>query len=261
MTIPSVAYGSAACSLPKSDERFLRIAMAKSFGPLAGRSTAARLLAGEADPARYLIEKAIMAWVCGLWDSLVDLSIMKEAWKAASIERMSCTGPGRARQGGAASLFGALERIGWVSPAVDALNSRDGALLCFGERGAAGGGCEADPSLIKEFLRDDYEQAMLVTSQVSKDFGDIRGLGGYARSAVGSECRVGSVEEGGLGDAMGEEASRAAKLWRRGRFKHHEDRPVPWMWPVAATIRAARKAGWERGASSLRSLVGGGWPL
>ena len=53
----------------------------------------------------------------------------------------------------------------------------------------------------------------------------------------------------------------AAKLWRRGKFKHVEDMPLPWLWSAAAVIRAARKVGWNKGAASLRSLVEGGWPI
>ena len=64
-----------------------------------------------------------------------------------------------------------------------------------------------------------------------------------------------------VGDRMSEETTYAAKLWRRGRFKYSNEAPTPWLWPVIAVVRAAKRVGWEKGAASLRSLAEGGWPL
>ena len=261
MVLPSVTYGSSSRSLPKVDEKFLRLEMAKTFGAVQGRSTTTRLLVEDVDPTRLSIEKAVMAGVCGLWDSHVEASVMEDAWKIAIMEKLSCVGTRKARQGGAAALLDALERIGWAAPAVDALRTRDGIVLCFGSRGAVRNGFEADPSLIRKLLRDDYEQVAMGESQVSRDLADICGLRGYPRLTQGRDVRIGEVQGGAAGEAMTEETIKAAKLWRRGKFKHHDDRPVPWIWPIAATVRAARKAGWDKGAASLRSLAEGGWPL
>ena len=68
MVVPSVTYGSAAQSLPRTDERFLRTEMAKTYGTIRGRSTTARPLVERADPTLIIIEKAVMTWVCAAWD-------------------------------------------------------------------------------------------------------------------------------------------------------------------------------------------------
>ena len=60
---------------------------------------------------------------------------------------------------------------------------------------------------------------------------------------------------------MPEASVAAAKLWRRGKFKHVDDRPLPLLWPVAAVVRLAKRVGWHKGAASLRPFVAGGWPL
>ena len=176
-----MTYGSSSRSLPKVDEKFLRLEMAKTFWAVQGRSTTTRLLVEDVDPTRLIIEKAIMAWVCGLWDSHVEASVMEDAWKIAIIEKLSRVGTRKARQGGAAALLDALERIGLAAPAADALRTRDGIVLCFGSRGAVRNGFEADPSLIRKLLRDDYEQVPMGESQVSRDLADICGLRGYLR--------------------------------------------------------------------------------
>ena len=151
LIVPSITYGSAAQSLPKADERLLRTEMARTFGTLAGRSTTVRLLIEGLDPARLVIEKAVMTWVCAVWDNLLERTVMQDAWRVACVDRMSRLGGGKARQGGAAALLDALDRLGWTSPAVDVLKTRDGLLLCFGDSRAVEGGHEADPRSSRKF--------------------------------------------------------------------------------------------------------------
>ena len=153
MVVPSVTYGSAAQSLPRTDERFLRTEMAKTYGAVRGRSTTVRLLVEGADPALIIIEKAVMTWVCAAWDKLLDGKAMQDAWKAACIDKMGTARNARSStQGGASALLDALERIGWTAPAVNALRTRDGIILCYGEGRVPEGGHEADPSLIRKSL-------------------------------------------------------------------------------------------------------------
>ena len=77
--------------------------------------------------------------------------------------------------------------------------------------------------------------------------------------AISSPVNQALTAEEGVG--MPEASVAAAKLWRLGTFKHVDDRPSPWLWPVAAVVRLAERVEWHKGAASLRSLVDGGWPL
>ena len=261
MIVPSVVYGSAAQSLPRSDVRFLRTELAKTFGPIAGRSTTVRLVVEGIDLAALIVEKAVMTWVRGLWDGLVEYSAMHQAWRAECSIRAGGLKGSNSRLGGAAALFDALETLGWAAPAADVLKSRDGILMCFGPRREVAGGFEVAPALIWRMLRDDLEQVALADSQLARDFDDIRGEQGYARSPATREGRREEFEGGAFGDVMGEELRRAAGLWRRGKFKTDKGHIVPWIWPIASIVKAARRKGWEKAAASLRSLAEGGWPI
>ena len=57
-----------------------------------------------------------------------------------------------------------------------------------------------------------------------------------------------------------EEDVKAASLWRRGKFVHSAVGPLPWLWPAKAALKSLRKRRLWKAASSLRSLVEGGWP-
>ena len=99
-------------------------------------------------------------------------------------QRMAAGGSKTAKQGGAAALWDALAMLGWTAPAYDVFKVRDGHLLRFGEGRIGDGMHEADPSPIRKFIKDDYEQAVLVDFQVARELADIRGLRGYARNVV-----------------------------------------------------------------------------
>ena len=220
-----------------------------------------RLLVEGIDPAVALVEKAVMSWVCGLWDGLVEFRVMQEAWRAECAARAGQRKVSGSRIGGAAALFDALETLGWTAPAADVLKARDGTMLCFGHRREAVGGHAVAPALIKSMLKDDMEQALLVDSQLAREFEDIKGVQGYARNPVVREERVEAIEAGEAGEAMSSDTVRAIGLWRRGKFKHLGGKVLPWIWPVARMVRIAKKKGWEKAAGSLRSLAEGGWPM
>ena len=98
-------------------------------------------------------------------------------------------------------------------------------------------------------------------SQVARELADIRGLRGYARNVVAKDVPISQSTTAEEGVGMLEATVEAVKLWRRGRFKQVDGRAMPWLWPVAAVVRAAKRVGWQKGAASLRALVEGGWPL
>ena len=165
-------------------------------------------------------------------DGLVEKSVMQEAWKVACVDKMSVENVRRARQGGAAAHWDASAMVGLSAPAYDVFKVRDGHLLRFGSCCIEEGTHEADPSLIRALIRDDYEQAVLVDPQVANGLADVKGLRGYARSevAISSPASQALTAEEGVG--MPEASVAAAKLWRRGKFKHVDDRPLPLLWPV-----------------------------
>ena len=90
---------------------------------------------------------------------------------------------------------------------------------------------------------------------------DFKGARGYARNVV--EVRHVAVQdsdvEQGLG--MNGQVMEAAKLWRRGKFKHVDGQVLLWLWPIRAVVGAAKRAGWNKGAASLRAVAEGGWPI
>ena len=110
-------------------------------------------------------------------------------------------------------------------------------------------------------LKDEYEQAALAGFQLARELADVKGLGGYAREAASVGHRRRREETAEVAIRMEEYVACAAKTWRRGRYKHVEDQPLPWLWPTKVVAKAAKIIGWRKGAASLRSLVEGSWPL
>ena len=126
--------------------------MAKTVGPIAGRSITPRLLVEAVDTVLVIVEKAVMTWVDGVWDGLVAKSVMEQAWRIACVDRMGGGNNRGARQGGAAALWDSLALLGWTAPAYDVFKVRDGHLLRFGGGCLEDGMHEADPSLIRKFI-------------------------------------------------------------------------------------------------------------
>ena len=102
----------------------------------------------------------------------------------------------------------------------------------------------------------------MAASTVAKDFADLYGTRGYPssdRTAIVAENMLAAEEESAPNSAALAEA-QAASLWRRGRFEHCEEAPVPWLWPVKVVLQALKKRKLWSVASSLRPMVEGGWP-
>ncbi len=256
--IPSIIYGSAATGITDGMCSALRRSVAASLGPVAGRSATVRLLVENVDPALTIIMKPVMEWVCAVWDALVVEDVMIAAWRLAATEVGLAARPHAAVTGGAGALWAALRRLGWTMPSHDTIKVQDSTILFFGTRGVPDGTTEVDPSTIRKYISDEYATKALLDSQVARDLADVAGVRGYPR-VVEQEARqgVGIAASRAYGSASHEEHS--ARVWRRGRFEFRDDRLVPWVWPIASVVKAAKKAKRYTAAASLRSLAEGGW--
>ena len=56
-----------------------------------------------------------------------------------------------------------------------------------------------------------------------------------------------------------EAEARAARTWRGGRYEQIEGQIIPWLWPLQAVYRAARRKGRTSAAGSMRACAEGGW--
>ena len=104
-------------SIPQVNVKMLTTEMARAYGPTQGRSVTTRLIVEGVDPLQGLVEKAVMMWVCAVWDKLVEQEVLKEAWRMACVDKMMGARGGASRQGGAAAMWDALEKLGWAARA------------------------------------------------------------------------------------------------------------------------------------------------
>ena len=263
LLVPSFTFGSSAVSCPVALVRQLRTQMAKSFGPIEGRSTTARLLLEEADVSLTVAIKTVMSWVCGAWDGLIEDAVLQRAWKQACISNITA-GKRRGALTGAAAYVTALHQLGWSAPSVHSVRTRMGHILYFGSETVPSGAYSADPSFIKIVAKEDYECIALASSTLAKDLADLSGLRGYPKDDRHAQAALRDIEAAGGDDLLPgtrvEAETRAAAVWRRGRFEHSIDGPLPWLWPIRAVMQAARRLGLHKEAASTRALADGGWP-
>ena len=262
---PSFTYGSSVASCPPKLMQQLRVHTARTYGPLDGRSTTARLLMENADVRAKVAVKTAMDWVNALWEMWVEREAMEAALRGAWTEHMALAGVVRGALTGAMAFLSALGQLGWAAPAVDCVKVRDGTLLYFGEGAVPAGAHAADPCLIRKWATEDYEAVALVASTVARDMADLSGARGYPCSDQMVDNAVNQADaEAGEGVAAAiardEAVFQAASLWRRGRFEHEGGVPVPWLWPARVVTRALNKKGLHNLAASVRALVEGGWP-
>ena len=149
-----------------------------------------------------------------------------------------------------------MRRIEWTSPAPEAVRTRQGTILFFGEGAVPDGAYRADPVAVRRWIVDEYEEAVAMHSQVAREMNDLTGNRGYPRAKEG----VGEVD-GGAAGVFGatERESQLAATWRRGRFGMVNDCLVPWFWPAMRVIHGLRKRGLRKSAASLRACMEGGW--
>ena len=264
---PSFTYGANAVTCPSGLVRQLRVQSARAIGPIAGRSTSARLLLEGMDTGEALATKTTMAWVNGLWDQIVEPSVMQRAWQHACAHNLWDDRRGRGSVAGAAAYLGHVEKLGWTTPSFDSLRTRQGILLYIGDGPPPNGTYPAAPTLVKKFIGDEYEQQAMLASTVGKDLSDLSGLRGYPWDDEQALLAISALESEGeqqgrhdLQSPALEERRKAAMLWRRRRYEQQEDAPVPWLWPIRVAMKAAKRAGPHAAAASIRAMAEGGWP-
>ena len=261
LLVPSFTFGASAVSCPSSIIKKLRTQTARAFGPIEGRSTTARLLLESSDVRQAVTLKTVMAWVSALWEELVELEVMQLAWKHACACRSTDAGKSTGALAGAAAYLAALQQIGWQSPSVHSVRTRHGHILYFGRGPAPEGAHSVDPAFIKVIASDEYESSVLANSKLAEDIADLSGMHGYPRDDSHARAvDADNQEDHQRGERDLEEEARVVAIWRRGRFEHSENGPIPWLWPSKAVMRAARRHGLQKEAASVRALVEGGWP-
>ena len=250
---PSFTFGASAVSCPLTLVRQLRTQSARTFGPVDGRSVSTRLMLESIDVGEVLVTKAVMAWVNGLWDQLVESRVMQRAWRHACACNLAEDRRARGSVSGAAAYLASVDKLGWTTPSFDSIRTRQGIILYIGAGAAPEGTHAADPALVRRFVGDEYEQQMMASSTVGKDLADLSGLRGYPWDEGQATAAVRTLDAQGELDLQAgtdEERRRAADLWRRGRFEHSSDGPIPWLWPIRVAMKAARRAGLHAAAAS-----------
>ncbi len=114
-----------------------------------------------------------------------------------------------------------------------------------------------DVKTIMEYALGDMEELAAANSAVAGDMIDYLGARGMDR------CR--QFEQAGQcgEEAMGtdERYRRGMQLWRRGRYRHVDDRPIPWFAPAAMYVAcgASPRRKLTAAKASVAAMVEGGW--
>jgi hypothetical protein len=147
------------------------------YGPMGGRSATARLAVRGADTRVDIVLRPVQAWLEEIWKGEVDPSDMEVAWKAAQGSTGLASQPHRSATSSAAAYIAALTRIGWRSPAFDAVLTREGHVLRVGD---------VDVKMLMRLASDDLQYMMAVDSEVARDFMDVAGSRGHHRVLPGA---------------------------------------------------------------------------
>ncbi len=252
--IPASTYGTSSTGVTDAMLAIMRRGVAAATGPLNGRSVSARLLMGGRDPGVTVTVGAVCDWVNAWWDRLVPREDMADALRLAHKTVGLSVRPNAAVRGGAGAFIAALRRLSWAAPRADAVRTRDGTILFFGDGPPPEGTWSADPRSVKRWALDDYEVAVMSKSVVAQDINTVGGARGYGR-AVDTVGAAGGVRY--YGDD--EHGAALCGVWRRSQYEMVDGLAVPWIWPVARAAVAAKRHGRKQGAASLRACVEGGW--
>ena len=257
----SISYGISVTGITDGMLAGWRSMIARSFGPVGGRSVTARLLLETADPGLRVVQAGIMDWVCAWWDNLLDKHDMQDAWKLAARTVGMSARPNAAIIGGAGTFFAALRRVGWTSPSPHSVKTRLGHILYFGEPDAPKGTIQADPRAVGRWLEDEYEATVAACSQVARDINDIRGVRGYPRTVqVPTKDHEGNDTWTTRVFGAKPREQELAETWRRGRFEHVQDLITPWFWPIVRAYKSLKRKGQWTAATSMKACIEGGWP-
>ena len=254
--LPSICYGAEVIGVTDGMLKGWRTMVARSYGNMGGRSVSARLALEDSDPGKQLVVEAVMSWVCAWWDDLMPKSDMYMAWRHAIKTVGMAARPNAEVRGGAGAFFAALRRINWTSPAPEAIRTRSGTTLYFGEGRVPEGTCRADPRAVRRWVLDEYELSAAMCSQVARDINDIVGVRGYPR-IKDSAAENGDEPTQVYGETAREDGLAVA--WRKARFELVEEAVVPWYWPAMGVVRRLRRSGMRKAAASLRACMEGGW--
>ncbi len=173
---PAAKYGASVTGPSCALVREVGSVTAEAFGRMCGRSVWARLGVRGADHRVGLVLRPIRAWLEAVWEGRVNMEDMMEAWKYTQRVTGLSRRPHRTANGAARSYIAALGRLGWRSPAVDTVLTREGHILRVGE---------VDVVAIMRYAEDDLMVKMAVESAVGRDMNDPLGERGYYRAMGG----------------------------------------------------------------------------
>ena len=131
---PSFTYGSSTTSCPPRLVKQLRVHTARTYGPMGGRSTTARLLLEEADVSQTLAVKTVMSWVQGVWGNLVERDALIQALRKAWTSHIATAGIVRGVLSGGVAYLSALGQLGRAASFFDSVRARSGDVVFLGGR-------------------------------------------------------------------------------------------------------------------------------
>ncbi len=252
---PAAKYGASVTGPSCAMVRELGSLAAESYGKMGGRSVWARLGVRGADHRIGLILKPIRAWVEAVWEGKLSMEDMADAWRYAQRVTGLSRRPHRTANGAARSFVAALSRVGWRSPSVDTVMTREGHILKVGE---------VDVVAIMRQAEDDLMVRMGLESSVGRDMNDPLGERGYYRAIEGTIQGAVNVGDGEVrahvaGSTEAEE--RMARIWRGPRYQQEEGKLIPWLLPATMLLRRRLREVGRRTAAdgSVAALVEGGW--
>ncbi len=251
---PAAKYGASVTGPSCAMVRELGSMTAEAYGRMGGRSVWARLGLRGADHRVGLVLRPVRAWVEAVWVGRVSREDMMEAWKYAQRVTGLSARPHRTANGAARSYIAALGRLGWSSPSVDTVLTREGHILRIGE---------VDVVTVMRYAEDDLMVKMAVDSAVGRDLNDPLGERGYYRALSGVVSEGVNVGDDELkahvaGSTPMEE--RMARVWKGPRYQSHQGKVVPWLLPATMLLRRRLRNSGSRTAAdaSVAAMVEGG---
>ncbi len=253
----SARYGATVTGPSCALVRELGSVAAGAYGPMGGRSVWGRLAVRGADHRVGLILAPVRAWLEAVWEGRIEHEEMLAAWKLAQRVTGLSRRPHSTAHGAARSYIAALARLGWRSPSVDAVITREGWVMRIGE---------VDVTMVMRCAEEDLVIQMGADSALGKDINDALGERGHYRAMAG--VPAGSVEVAvGEGErrmhVAGTSAAEAAsaRIWRGARYQRQDGMLLPWILPATLVLKGRLKSSNRCTAadSSAAAMVEGGW--
>ncbi len=257
--VHSAKYGATVTGPSRALVRELGAIAAGALGPMGGRSVWGRLGVRGMDHRIGLVLAPVRAWLEAVWEQEVDADDMLAAWRYAQRVTGLSARPHRMAVGAARSYVAALTRLGWQSPSVDAVLTREGHVMRVGE---------VDVTAIIRCAEDDLMAQMGLDSAIGLDINDPLGERGHYRVLQGAPPGAIQVtaEDGGAGitahvAGTTQLEANSARVWRGARYQLQEGRMIPWLLPAVMTLKGRLRDKARRTAAdgSAAALVEGGW--